>query len=177
MDGDHSIEVSAEITQKVLAAQFKALADHHVLLEGALLKPNFVRTGMENKNPASMKEVAKWTLKVLQSTVPPALPGINFLSGGMSEIDATNALNELNVLANAAGKKAPWCLSFSYGRALQQSTLAAWKGKDENQENAQGALLIRAQANSLAQLGKYTGEKHAVSEAAKKSTYVKNYSY
>ncbi|CAK8997615.1 Fructose-bisphosphate aldolase 5 [Durusdinium trenchii] len=172
MDGAHDIEVSAAVTERVWQAQFKALADHHVLLEGCILKPNMVRSGADNASPASMAEVAAYTVRTLQRTVPPAVPGITFLSGGMSEEEATVALNEIN---KCAGKK-PWNLSFSYGRALQATVLQEWKGEDANIEAAQAALLLRAKANSLAQLGKYTGEA-AGGAAADESTYQKNYSY
>src|SRR5690606_26652304 len=144
---------AAAVTQKVWAAQIKALADHGVLLEGIVLKPNMVRSGAEAKNPASMEEVAEWTLKVLQNTIPPSIPGATFLSGGMSEEEATVALNYLN---RVPGKK-PWNLSFSYGRALQKTVLNTWAGKDANIKAAQDALLVRARANGEAQLGKYTG--------------------
>ena len=107
----------------------------------------------------------------MQHTVPVAVPGITFLSGGMSEEEASLALNEIN---NAPGPR-PWSLTFSYGRALQQSTLKAWKGQDANIPAAQQVLLARAQANSLANLGKYTGG--AGGEGANASTFVKGYVY
>jgi len=171
MDGDHSIEVAAEVTQRVWAAQFKALADHHILLEGCLLKPNFVRSGEKATTQASTEDIAKWTLRVLQNTVPPAIPGINFLSGGMSEEEATLALHLLNTVP---GKK-PWVLSFSYGRALQKTVLKVWAGKDENVAAAQEALMLRAKANGEAQLGKYGGG--AGGAASKESSFVANYKY
>jgi len=172
MDGPHDIKVSAEVTEKVWQFQFKALADHRVLLEGCLLKPNMVRSGAECATPASINEIAKYTVQTLMRVVPPAIPGITFLSGGMSEEEATCALNEIN---SCPGKK-PWNLSFSYGRALQATVLKVWGGKDENIEAAQAALLLRAKANSLAQLGKYTGEASG-GAAASASTYQKNYTY
>ncbi|GBG34196.1 Fructose-bisphosphate aldolase [Hondaea fermentalgiana] len=171
MDGDHSIEVSAEVTERVWHAQFKALADHKVLFEGILLKPNMVRSGADCAEPADMATVAAFTLRTLQRVVPPAVPGINFLSGGMSEEEATIALNEIN---RAPGKK-PWNISFSYGRALQASVLQEWKGSDDNIPAAQETLLARSKANGEAQLGKYGGG--AGGAAANTSTYQKNYSY
>lgn len=171
-DADQSIEVSAEVMEQVWFAQIKALYDHHVLFEGMLLKPNMVRSGVAAKEQADMTTVASYTLRSLQRTIPPAVPGINFLSGGMSEEDATLALNELNRIP---GKK-PWNLSFSYGRALQATVLQVWGGEDKNVEAAQAALLLRAKANGLAQLGKYAGEA-AGGAAAGESTYVKNYTY
>lgn len=171
MDGVHDIHFAAAVTERVWQSQFKFLAEYKVLLEGILLKPNMVRSGAENPKPASMVEVAAFTVRTLQRTVPPAVPGINFLSGGMSEEEATVALNEIN---KCAGKK-PWNLSFSYGRALQATVLQKWKGSDDNIAEAQKALLLRAKANSLAQLGDYKGE--AATEEASASLHVKNYKY
>lgn len=160
------------MTEKVIAACYKALSDHHVMLEGTLLKPNMVRSGSDAKTQASTKEIAMATVRVLQHTVPPAVPGITFLSGGMSEEEATVALNEINLVD---GPK-PWALTFSYGRALQQSCLKAWKGEDANVPKAQEVLLMRAKSNGLANLGKYHGE-GAAAEGANESTYVKGYVY
>lgn len=127
-DGNHSIEVSAAITERVQAAVCKALADNKVLLEGALLKPNMVTPGFgaERATPA---QVAWYTVRTLRRTMPPALCGVNFLSGGFSEEEATLYLDAMNKLD---AKLRPWSLSFSYGRALQSSTLKAWKGQDAN---------------------------------------------
>ena len=171
MDGEHSIEVSSAITERVWASQMKALADHGVLLEGILLKPNMVRSGQQAASKASMAEVGEWTVKTFRNTIPPSVPGMTFLSGGMSEEEATLALNA----CNTSSLHRPWAMSFSYGRALQASVLKAWGGKDENIPAAQAALLVRAKANSEAQLGKYAGG--AGGAAASESTYVKNYSY
>ena len=171
MDGDFSIEVAAVATEKVIAACYKALSDHHVLLEGTLLKPNMVRSGSEAKVQSSTAEIALATVRVLQHTVPPAVPGITFLSGGMSEEDASVALN----LINQAPGPRPWALTFSYGRALQQSTLKAWMGKAENVPEAQKVLLARAKANGLAALGQYGGGVGGGS--ASESSYVKGYVY
>lgn len=171
MDGTHSIERAAEVTQRVLAYQYKALADHHVALEATLLKPNMVRSGQSAAVQATPEQIAMATVRVLQHTVPVAVPGITFLSGGMSEEGATVALNEINKLA----AKKPWSLTFSFGRALQGSCLAAWLGKPENVEAAQRVLLVRASANGAAQQGKYAGE--AASEEAGKSLFQANYSY
>lgn len=171
MDGDFSIEVAAAATEKVVAAVYKALSDHHVMLEGTLLKPNMVRSGSDAAVQATSKEIAVATVRVLQHTVPCAVPGITFLSGGMSEEEASLALNDIN---HAPGPR-PWSLTFSYGRALQQSCLKAWSGKDENIPTAQAVLLARAQANSLANLGKYEGG--VGGEVANASAYVKGYVY
>jgi fructose-bisphosphate aldolase, class I len=171
MDGDFTIEVAAAMTERVIAACYKALSDHHVMLEGTLLKPNMVRSGSDATPQASAGEIALATVRVLQHTVPCAVPGITFLSGGMSEEEASLALNDIN---NAPGPK-PWSLTFSYGRALQQSCLKAWKGQDANVPAAQKVLLARAEANSLANLGKYRGG--AGGEGANVSTYQKGYVY
>jgi len=170
MDGDHSIEVTAQVTEKVLAAVFKALADNHILLEGILLKPNMVCPGSGHA-PASPEDVAKFTVRTLQRTVPPAVPGIMFLSGGQTEIEATKHLNAMNAFP---GKK-PWSLSFSYGRALQSSVLKTWKGEAGNVEEARKVFAHRALVNGLATLGKYEGEE--VTAASSESLYVKDYKY
>ena len=174
MDGDFTIEIAAAATRKVLVGVYKALADHNVMLEGTLLKPNMVRSGAAAKvsmltyslvailiiihtcnlqAQASPQEVALATAKAVQQTVPCAVPGITFLSGGMSEEEASICLSLIN---NAPGAL-PWSLSFSYGRALQKSCLQAWRGQETNVADAQRALLDRARANSLAQQGRYTG--------------------
>jgi len=171
MDGAHTLEHAAVVTERVLAATVKALSDHHVMLEGMLLKPNMVRPGEACAVPASMEEVALATVRVLQHTLPVAVPGVTFLSGGMSEEDASVALNAMNVLDTTK----PWSLTFSYGRALQQSCLKAWVGLDANVAAAQAVLLKRAQANSLANLGKYEGG--AGGAAAGASSFVKDYAY
>lgn len=171
MDGDFSIEVAAVATEKVLAAVYKALSDHNVMLEGTLLKPNMVRSGSDAAEKADASAIALATVRVLQHTMPCAVPGVTFLSGGMSEEEASLALNAIN---NAPGPR-PWALTFSYGRALQQSCLKAWLGKPENVGSAQAQLLARAQANSDASLGKYGG---GVSGAGSNtSTFVKGYVY
>jgi len=174
MDGDHSLAVCQYWTEKVLGACYKALNDHHVLLEGTLLKPNMVVCGEQSKDKATLKEadVALATVTALQRTVPPAVPGIMFLSGGQTEEQASTHLNALNALDLGAR---PWKLSFSYGRALQQSCLQAWKGQAANVEAAQQAFLARAKANSEAQLGQYAGG--APSAEASKSLFEANYRY
>jgi len=168
-DGAHSIEVCAEVTERVLAATFKALADHHVLLEGCLLKPNMVTPGSDGPK-VDNATIGYMTVRTLRRTVPPALVGVTFLSGGQSEEEASLNLNAMN--ANDLGK--PWKLTFSYGRALQASTLKAWAGVAENKGKAQEVLMARAKANSEAQLGKYGG---SADGSGKESLYVKNYVY
>ncbi|GER52713.1 fructose-bisphosphate aldolase [Striga asiatica] len=169
-DGSHDIKTCAAATERVLATVYKALNDHHVLLEGMLLKPNMVTPGSDSPKVAP-EVIAEYTVTALRRTVPPAVPGIVFLSGGQSEEEATvnlNAMNKLDVLK-------PWTLSFSFGRALQQSTLKIWAGKKENVEKAQEAFLGRCKANSEATLGKYTGG--AGGDLAAQSLYEKGYKY
>ncbi|KAF7818747.1 fructose-bisphosphate aldolase 6, cytosolic-like [Senna tora] len=170
VDGPHDIHKCAEVTERVLAACYKALNDHHVLLEGTLLKPNMVTPGSDSAKVAA-EVIAEHTVRALQRTVPAAVPAVVFLSGGQSEEEATVNLNAMNKLK---GKK-PWSLSFSYGRALQQSTIKAWAGKAENIPKAQAALLTRCKANSEATLGTYKGD--AKGEGASESLHVKDYKY
>ncbi|HEX5535092.1 MAG TPA: class I fructose-bisphosphate aldolase [Actinomycetales bacterium] len=150
MDGDHSIERCDEVTSSVLQAVFDALFQHGVRLEAMVLKPNMVISGMDAADRAAPQEVAEATLQCLLRHVPPAVPGIAFLSGGQSEAEATHHLSLLNRLDDA-----PWQLSFSYGRALQASALKAWGGKAENVEAGQQAFLNRARLNGLARSGDY----------------------
>jgi fructose-bisphosphate aldolase class I len=170
VDGPHDINKCADVTERVLAACYKALNDHHVLLEGTLLKPNMVTPGSDAKKVAP-EVVAEYTVRALQRTMPAAVPAVVFLSGGQSEEEATVHLNAINQLK---GKK-PWSLTFSFGRALQQSTLKAWAGKEENVKKAQEVFLIRCKANSEATLGKYAGG--AAVEGATESLHVKDYKY
>lgn len=150
MDGSHDIDRHAEVTEAVQHAVFDALHRHHVVLELMLLKPNMVLPGKDCRR-AQADEVAAATLKVLHRTVPSAVPSINFLSGGQEPDEATINLNAINQQA----PNAPWQLSISYGRALQQTALQAWQGKVENVPAAQQALLKRARLNHLAMLGQY----------------------
>ncbi|KAI1293692.1 Fructose-bisphosphate aldolase A [Halotydeus destructor] len=171
-DGDHDIERCQKVTEKVLAAVYKALSDHHVYLEGTLLKPNMVTQGQSAAKKASPQEVARATVTALQRTVPAAVPGIVFLSGGQSEEEASvnlNAINQYN------GKK-PWALTFSYGRALQASAQKAWGGKTENEKASQDELLKRAKANALACQAKYTAGMFE-SAAGTGSNFVAKHSY
>ena len=151
MDGGHTIDNCDEVTERVLRSVYAALSVQGVALEGTLLKPNMVLSGSECDNQASIEEVAERTVRCLRRTVPTAVPGVVFLSGGQSDELATAHLNAMNKLP---GTK-PWKLSFSYGRALQAAPLKAWSGKPENLSNAQAALLERAAANGAATLGAY----------------------
>ncbi len=150
MDGDHDIERCREATEATLLAVFEQLSHHRVVLEGALLKPNMVLSGTDCPRRAGVEEVAKTTLEVLLRQVPEALPGIVFLSGGQSEVDATRHLNAMNAMGPQ-----PWQLSFSYGRALQRSALEAWGGEAANVAQAQAAYGHRARMNGLARSGAY----------------------
>ncbi|CAF4108620.1 unnamed protein product, partial [Rotaria magnacalcarata] len=152
-EGDHDLETCQRVTEKVLAATYKALSEHHVFLEGTLLKPNMVTAGFDCKKKYTAEDIARATVTALQRTVPVAVPGICFLSGGQSEEDASINLNAIN---QYQGKK-PWALTFSYGRALQASVLSTWAGKSENVSSAQEQLLKRAQANGAAAKGEYGG--------------------
>jgi len=154
MDGSHDIERHSEVTEAVQQAVFQALARHNVVLELMILKPNMVLPGNECRR-ADPDEVARATLNVLKRCVPAAVPSINFLSGGQEPIEATANLNALNQQA----PNAPWQLTISYGRALQQPALQAWQGKAENSVAAQQALLKRARLNHLAMLGEYQADK------------------
>ncbi|XP_021740789.1 fructose-bisphosphate aldolase 5, cytosolic-like [Chenopodium quinoa] len=171
-DGSHDIKKCAAVTETVLAAVYKALNDHHVLLEGTLLKPNMVTPGSDSPKVAT-EVIAEHTVTALRRTVPPAVPGIVFLSGGQSEEEATvnlNAMNKLEVLK-------PWTLSFSFGRALQKSTLKIWGGKKENVIKAQEVFLARCKANSEATLGKYVATGSSTAGAASESLFEKGYKY
>ncbi|RDH81868.1 MAG: fructose-bisphosphate aldolase class I [endosymbiont of Escarpia spicata] len=150
MECEHDIGRCAEVTEQVLHAVFHALHQHHVSLEHMILKPNMVLPGKACRR-AEPDEVAAATLRVLRRTVPAAVPSINFLSGGQDDEEATANLNSINQL----GGNAPWQLSISYGRALQQPALRTWIGKTENSAAAQQALLKRARLNSLARTGEY----------------------
>jgi fructose-bisphosphate aldolase class I len=151
MDGNHSMARCAEVTEVVHKEIFQALHRHHVVLEHMILKPNMVLPGKDYPLRASAAEIATETLRVFRLTVPVAVPSINFLSGGLSPEEATANLNAIN----AGYPDAPWLLSFSYGRALQQTVLQAWQGKAENVPAAQQALLKRAKLNGAAQRGEY----------------------
>jgi fructose-bisphosphate aldolase class I len=151
MDGDHDLARCAEVTAETLRVVYRALADHRVVLEATLLKPNMVLPGKDSRHRATDEQVATATVRVLRSAVPAAVPGIVFLSGGMTDEEATSRLDALNRCAPQ-----PWQLSFSFGRALQGPVLRAWAGDDANREKAQAALLHRGRLNSAARRGGYT---------------------
>jgi len=150
MDGNHSIERCLEVTSKTLRALFNYLDEHEVIIKGTLLKPSMVISGKDALEQASVEEVAEKTLKCLLANVPSDLPGITFLSGGQSDIDATAHLDAMNKIGGF-----DWKLSFSYGRALQQPALKTWLGKKENYNAAQEALSHRALMNKKAAQGEW----------------------
>lgn len=154
MDGAHDVETCEQVTTETLRTVFAELALQRVLLEGMLLKPNMVVSGKQCDRQAGVQEVAERTLRCLRRCVPAAIPGIVFLSGGQSSEDATAHLNAMN----AGYGPHPWALSFSYGRALQEQALKAWRGQAENWGAAQERLLRRARLNHAAALGQYLGE-------------------
>ncbi|KAL6078641.1 hypothetical protein STEG23_032177 [Scotinomys teguina] len=171
-DGDHDLKRCQYVTEKVLAAVYKALSDHHVYLEGTLLKSNMVTPGHICTQKVSNEETAMATVTALRRTVPPAVPAVTFLSGGQSEEEAIINLNAIN--------KCPllklWALTFSYGRALQASALKAWGGKEENLKAAQEEYIKRALTNnSLACQGKYTPSSQ--SGVAANESLISNHAY
>jgi len=153
MDGAHSIDACEDATQRTLQALYQELADARVDLPGSLLKVNMVLSGSDAATRADHHQVAEATVRCLRANVPAEVPGIVFLSGGQSDVDATIHLNEMNKIGAH-----PWELSFSYGRALQAPALAAWGGDPANVQAAQRALAHRARMNGLARDGKYTAD-------------------
>ena len=151
MDGAHDIGRCQEVTEEVIEVVYRELHLQEVYLEGTILKPNMIISGKKCATQASAEDVAQKTVETLLRCVPAAVPGIMFLSGGQSEEDATTHLDLMN-----AGSDLPWKLSFSYGRALQQSALSAWKGDSANVAAGQQAFLERARANSQACAGTYS---------------------
>jgi fructose-bisphosphate aldolase class I len=151
MDGAHDIDACEAVTEWVLKEVYQQLFYAKVPLEKTILKPNMVVSGMQCPKQASREEVAERTVKVLKRCVPPAVPGIAFLSGGQSDEDATAHLSAMNQLGPL-----PWKLSFSYGRALQTAALKAWGGKPDNVAAGQRAFAHRARMNGTASLGKWT---------------------
>lgn len=160
ISGDHTIERCAEATEATLAEVYHQLHVQRVELEGTLLKPNMVVSGDQCPEQAGAEKVAPMTLQTLSRTVPSAVPGIVFLSGGLSEIQATDFLNEMNKLGPH-----PWEISYSFGRALQASALKAWAGDPNNLKAGQRAYAHRARCNGLARTGDYSAEVEAEATA------------
>jgi len=154
MEGDHSIEDCSITTNQVLTETYKQLNNYGVFLEGTILKPNMILPGNLNAKKSTPEEIALKTITVLKKTVPSAVPGIAFLSGGQTEKEATNNLNAINIQANIT--HLPWELSFSYGRGLQSATLKEWSGNSANKKSAQTIFLHRATLTSTARQGQYS---------------------
>lgn len=155
MDGDHTMERCFEVTEQILHTVFNQLCTQGVILEGMILKPNMIVPGLACKKQESIDEVADATVKCLLRTVPAAVPGIAFLSGGQSSELASARLNAMNVRFK---NKLPWELSFSFGRAIQQPALGIWHGDEKNVPEAQKALYHRAWCNRVARQGEYNIE-------------------
>lgn len=153
INGDHSIQRCYDVTIETQRRVFEQLYHQGVVFSGMILKPSMVISGKEASSRAPVDEVAEQTLRCLSNTVPAAVPGIAFLSGGQSDEDATAHLNAINL--KAAQRNAPWKLTFSYARALQHPALETWKGDPGNVERAQNILFQRAKLNSLASTGRY----------------------
>jgi fructose-bisphosphate aldolase, class I len=153
MDGGHSIDEAYHVTERTLRAVFTELFDQKVEREGTLLKTNMIVSGYDASDQADVDNVAEYTIRCLKNTCPAAVPGVVFLSGGMSDEDATARLNAMNQRAPH-----PWQLSFSYGRALQAPALKAWGGEAANAEAAQQAYYRRAKFNGAARTGAYAPE-------------------
>lgn len=153
LDGNHTVERCQEVTEQTLKVTFTALFLQRIHLEGMILKPSMVVSGKENPRQAGVEEVAERTLRCLKRTVPAAVPGIAFLSGGQSAVSATEHLNAMNQMGPL-----PWQVSFSYARALQDPALKAWKGEPGNVPAAQKVFYHRAKMNSAARSGKYKKE-------------------
>ena len=170
IDGTHDITTTARVQERVLTTVYAKLQDNGVLLEGSLLKPSMTVPGIECADKSDPSTIAKMTVQTLDRSLPPAMPGVTFLSGGISEEDSSIYLNEINKL----DRKGAFALTFSYSRALQSSCIKIWGGKEENYAKAQAQLLARAQANSEASMGKYVpGSQPSIEE----SLFVKNYAY
>jgi len=170
IDGNHDLATTARIQERVLTTVYAKLQDNGVLLEGSLLKPSMTVPGVECADKSDPATIAKMTVQTLDRSLPPAMPGVTFLSGGISEEDSSIYLNEINKL----DRKGAFALTFSYSRALQSSCIKIWGGKEENYKAAQDQLLARAQANSEACQGKYVpGSQPSIEE----SLFVKNYVY
>ena len=156
LDGGHTIERCQDVTEETLRITFWQLMEQRVHLEGMILKPSMVVSGKDNPRQAGVEEVAERTIRCLKRTVPAAVPGIAFLSGGQSAVSATEHLNAMNKMGPL-----PWQVSFSYARALQDPALKAWKGETANVAEAQKIFYHRAKMNSAARSGSYSKQMEA----------------
>lgn len=153
MDGKHTIESCFEVTQRVLHIVFEVLIQQRIYLEGMILKPNMVVSGVDASVQASVDQVADLTIECLLRCVPAAVPGVAFLSGGQAASDASAHLNAMHVKYKS---RLPWALTFSFARAVQQPAMEYWKGKDENVAVAQQIFHKRLSINNAARRGEYT---------------------
>lgn len=170
IDGAHDIATTAKVQENLVTTVYKYLDENGVYLEGSLLKPSMTVSGVDCPEKPTPQEVASMTVQTLQRCIPPAMPGVTFLSGGISEEDSSIYLNEINKI----DRLGPWALTFSFSRAMQSSCLKKWSGKAENLKEAQDQLLARARANSAASKGEYEmGSEPSLEE----SLYVANYVY
>ena len=172
IDGNHSIEQCARVSERVWFVVAQKLHEYGVLWEGMLLKPNMVLPGIDHPRKASPAEVARATVTALSRSIPASCRGIVFLSGGLSEVQASEYLNAMN--SSALGLPRPWQLRFSYARALQNSAIKAWAGKDSLARKGQAVLLHRARMNSNAAKGAY---RRVDDDAVSESLYVKDHKY
>ena len=173
-DGSHSIELCASVSRRIFIAVFEALHEYGVLMEGCILKPHMITPGATWSGKKDINAIAKHTVSVLRDVLPVNLGGVFFLSGGQGEIEATTCLDLINKHNNKLGKV--WTISFSFGRALQNSVVKVWAGKTENIVSAQELLQQRTKMNSLAALGTY----EIINESPQfkdECMYVKDYSY
>ncbi|VEU42210.1 unnamed protein product [Pseudo-nitzschia multistriata] len=170
IDGDHDIYTTAKVQERVITTVYKKLQECGVMLEGTLLKPSMTVCGVDCEDKPAVEEIARMTVQTLSRSIPSAMPGVTFLSGGISEEDSSIYLNEINKIDRVA----PFALTFSFSRALQSSCLKTWNGKEENYKAAQDQLLARAKANSEASTGSY---KPGSQPSMQESLYVKNYVY
>jgi len=170
IDGDHDIYSTARIQERVITTVYKKLTECGVMLEGTLLKPSMTVCGVDCEDKPAVEEIARLTVQTFNRSIPAAVPGVTFLSGGISEEDSSIYLNEINKLDRVG----PWRLTFSFSRALQSSCLKVWDGKPENVKAAQDQLFARAKANSEASSGSY---KPGSQPSMQESLYVKNYVY
>jgi len=157
MDGDHDINKCYEVTSKVLKECYKQLEFHKINLKGTVLKPNMILSGNKSKSKNDAQEIAKMTIKCLKENVPKDVPGIAFLSGGQTEVEATQNLNEINKINDTN-----FLISFSYGRALQQSALKHWGKNIEDLKNTQKIFNHRSKMNSLSTSAKWSAEQENI---------------
>merc|ERR1712032_1338359 len=170
IDGTHDIETTCRVQERILSTVYNKLHENGVLLEGSLLKPSMTVPGVDAPEKSDPTTIGDRAVRTLDRCLPSAMPGVTFLSGGISEEDSSLYLNEINKVAS----QSKTTFTFSFSRALQSSTLKIWDGKPENYKKAQDQLLARAKADSEASLGKYQpGSQPSLEE----SLYVKDYQY